>query len=116
MDNLIEAAQQAARKSYVPYTGTQRGAALLTRSGDVYTGCDVNNSNHPNNFHAEDVAVVEAVKNNHHEFVRGAVTSAPCGTCLQMFREFYDDEFEIAYLREDDELVEATLDRLLPES
>jgi cytidine deaminase len=71
------------------------GAALLTKSGRIYTGCNVENAVYPLCTCAERVAVVKAVSEGEQEFDALAVATenggAPCGSCRQTLREFGED-------------------------
>jgi len=97
-DDLLAAARDALQNAYVPYSEYPVGAAVETASGDVYTGCNVENANYSNSLHAEEVAVGEAVADGHREFTRVVVTSAardavtPCGMCRQTLAEFCSDD------------------------
>ena len=89
---LIALAQQAREYAYAAYSGFPVGAALLGRSGKVYTGCNVENAAYPLTTCAERTAVVKAVSEGEREFEAIAVVTAtgatPCGSCRQILREF----------------------------
>jgi cytidine deaminase len=97
-EDMLAAARDALQNAYVPYSEYPVGAAVETASGDVYTGCNVENANYSNSLHAEEVAVGEAVADGHREFARVVVTSAardavtPCGMCRQTLAEFCSDD------------------------
>lgn len=92
---LVAQAMQARERAYAPYSGYMVGAALLGKSGQVYTGCNVENAVYPLCICAERVAVVKAVSEGEREFVALAVATenggAPCGSCRQALREFGED-------------------------
>lgn len=92
---LVAQALQARERAYAPYSGYRVGAALLGRSGRVYTGCNVENAVYPLSTCAERAAVVKAVSEGEREFVAIAVATAnggtPCGACRQVLREFGKD-------------------------
>jgi len=94
---LMAAAEQARRASYSPYSKFAVGAALLTKSGRVVSGCNVENSSFGLACCAERTAVFKAVSEGEREFVAIAVTagagqcSAPCGACRQVLHEFAPD-------------------------
>ena len=94
-EELVARAAQAREKAYAPYSGYDVGAALLAKSGRIYTGCNVENAVYPLTTCAERVAVVKAVSEGEREFVALAVSSknggAPCGACRQTLREFGED-------------------------
>ena len=94
-EELVAQAVQARKRAYAAYSGYEVGAALLARSGRVYTGCNVENAVYPLTTCAERVAVVKAVSEGEREFVAIAVVSrnggAPCGSCRQTLLEFGAD-------------------------
>lgn len=91
---LMAEAEQARRTSYAPYSHFSVGAALLTRSGRVVHGCNVENSSFGLACCAERTAVFKAVSEGERDFVAIAVTAgpgepaAPCGACRQVLHEF----------------------------
>jgi len=89
---LIELAIEARRRAYAPYSNYQVGAALRTKSGRVYTGCNVENAAYPTGMCAERVAVFKAVSEGEREFEVLAVATSnggsPCGGCRQVLAEF----------------------------
>lgn len=89
---LIDLANQARARAYVPYSSYPVGAALRTRSGRVYTGCNIENAAYPQCICAERVAVFKAVSDGEHEFEAIVVATenggTPCGGCRQVLSEF----------------------------
>jgi cytidine deaminase len=89
---LIEMARQVRELAYAPYSHFPVGAALLGRSGRVYTGCNVENASYPLTICAEQAAITKAVSEGEREFEAIAVMTAtgatPCGACRQILREF----------------------------
>jgi len=89
---LIDLAIEARRRAYAPYSNYPVGAALRTKSGRVFTGCNVENAAYPTGMCAERVAVFKAVSEGEREFeVLAVVTSnggSPCGGCRQVLAEF----------------------------
>lgn len=91
---LMAEAEKARKSSYSPYSRFAVGAALLTKSGRVVRGCNVENSSFGLSCCAERTAVFKAVSEGEREFVAIAVTSgpgrssAPCGACRQVLHEF----------------------------
>jgi cytidine deaminase len=89
---LIEAALAARAWAYAPYSHYRVGAALLTASGRIYEGVNVENAVYPLTMCAERVAVFRAVAEGEHDFVAIAVATAnggsPCGSCRQVLSEF----------------------------
>ena len=93
-EELVAHAMEARKHAYAPYSGYKVGAALLSKSGQVYTGSNVENAVYPLTTCAERVAVVKAVSEGEREFHALAVSTknggAPCGSCRQTLREFGD--------------------------
>jgi len=89
---LIQAAIQARQWAYTPYSNYPVGAALLTASGRVYDGINVENAAYPETICAERVAVFKAVSEGEREFEAIAVVTenggSPCGACRQVLAEF----------------------------
>jgi cytidine deaminase len=94
-DKLVSLAAEARKKAHAPYSNFNVGAALLARSGRVYTGCNVENASYGLSVCAERVAVFKAVSEGEREFEAIAVVSengiTPCGACRQVLMEFGDD-------------------------
>jgi cytidine deaminase len=94
-EKLVAQAGEARQRAYAPYSGYRVGAALLTKSGRIYTGCNVENAVYPLCTCAERVAVVKAVSEGEQKFDALAVVTenggAPCGSCRQTLREFGKD-------------------------
>ena len=120
---LMLEAVAAREKSYSPYSGYRVGAALLTASGKVYLGCNIENSGYSATVCAERCAIFKAVSEGERDFVRIAVvggdgeaisgTCTPCGVCRQVMSEFCGGGFEIL-LGTPDDLRVYTLAELLP--
>jgi cytidine deaminase len=91
---LIEKAKRARLKAYAPYSNSKVGAALLTASGKVYTGANVENVSYGLTVCAERAAVQKAVNQGDKNFLKIAVVSdrnppiTPCGACRQVLSEF----------------------------
>jgi cytidine deaminase len=96
---LIETAVQARRWAYAPYSHYAVGAALLTESGKVYDGANVENAAYPTTMCAERVAVFKAVSEGERRFTAIAVVTSnggtPCGSCRQVLAEFGVDTLVI---------------------
>lgn len=90
--DLVRRAIAARRLAYVPYSSFPVGAALLTRSGKIYTGCNVENASYGLTVCAERVAIWKAVSEGETEFAAVAVATniggSPCGACRQVMAEF----------------------------
>jgi cytidine deaminase len=91
-EKLIAAAVEARKWAYAPYSNYLVGAALLTASGRIYDGVNVENAAYPSSMCAERVAVYKAVSEGEREFVAIAVSTgnsgSPCGSCRQVLAEF----------------------------
>ena len=122
---LIAAAKAAAEKAYAPYSNFFVGAALLTKSGKIYTGCNVENSSFSVTNCAERTALFSAVADGEREFSAVAIVGGengdlsspcfPCGVCRQALSEFCDRDMSILIVSKDT-YKEYTLGDLLPES
>lgn len=90
--NLVQAAIHARQQAYVPYSHYPVGAALLTRSGIVYRGANIENAAFPTTMCGERVAVFKAVSEGERQFEAIAIVTAnagmPCGSCRQVLSEF----------------------------
>ena len=97
MDRLIDAATEASRNSYSPYSSFPVGAAVLTESGRIYSGTNIENASYGASVCAERVAIFKAVSEGDMNITALAVyTNAanlafPCGLCLQVMSEFCGD-------------------------
>lgn len=117
-EKLIQTALEARKWVYAPYSNYPVGAALLTASGRVYDGVNVENAAYPNSMCAERVAVFKAVSEGELQFEAIAVVTrdggSPCGSCRQVLSEF---GLETIVLIADDQgnvISETTVDELLP--
>ena len=115
---LIELAIEARRRAYAPYSNYQVGAALRTKSGRVYTGCNVENAAYPTGMCAERVAVFKAVSEGEREFEVLAVATSnggsPCGGCRQVLAEFGLDTLVLIADGQGHLVQETTVSGLLP--
>ena len=121
---LIRLAFSAMEKAYAPYSGYKVGAALLTASGRVYTGCNIENAAYGPTVCAERCAVFKAVSVGERELVKLAVVGGkggvvsdyfvPCGVCRQVMSEFCGDDFLVIIAKTEDDYLSKTLNDLLP--
>jgi len=90
--SLIQTAILARQQAYAPYSRYPVGAALLTATGRIFSGANVENAAYPTGMCAERVAVFKAVSEGEREFIAIAVVTsnggAPCGACRQALAEF----------------------------
>ena len=120
---LMIEAQKARKKSYSPYSHYCVGAALLTKSGKIYTGCNIENSGYSATNCAERTAIFKAVSEGERDFEaiaiiggREGTTSpfcSPCGVCRQVIAEFCKKDFKIILGNEEKQQI-FTLETLLP--
>src|SRR5574342_552686 len=91
-EELAARAAEARQWAYAPYSNYPVGAALLTASGKIYDGVNVENAAYPDSICAERTAVFKAVSEGEREFTAIAVSGAegitPCGSCRQVLAEF----------------------------
>jgi len=118
---LIEKAKRARLRAYAPYSNFKVGAALLTRSGKVYTGANVENSTYGLTVCAERLAVFKAVNKGDKDFVKIVVATdrnppaTPCGACRQVLSEFAKS-LKIVCANLKGKIERYTLKELLPEA
>lgn len=90
---LIEIAQEAKKKAYAPYSNFQVGAALLSKDGRIFSGCNIENSSYGLTVCAERVAFFKAISSDVKKFKAIAIVSdfsgftSPCGACRQVLFE-----------------------------
>ena len=128
-EELVKIAYEAQKFSYSPYSGFQVGAALLTKSGKIYTGCNIENAAFSPTNCAERTAFFKAVSEGETEFEAIAIVGnkkdaspeernfcTPCGVCRQVMLEFVNPEEFLIYAGKGEEIKTFTLKELLPES
>lgn len=118
-EKLLEMAKEAQKNAYVPYSNFRVGAAVLTKSDKVYTGCNVEIASYGATNCAERTAIYKAVSEGEKEFKAIAIvgdheTTYPCGICRQVIVEFGKD-IDIIIL-DQGEMKVLTIDDLLPHS
>ena len=121
---LIEKAIAAARLAYAPYSKYHVGAALLAESGEIFTGCNIENASFGATNCAERTAFAKAISSNFRKFEAIAICGGdktnemslfyPCGVCRQWMQEFCDKTFKIIVVDDNGSIVIYTLDELLP--
>ncbi|MBO5089588.1 MAG: cytidine deaminase [Clostridia bacterium] len=122
---LMEIAVKAREMSYSPYSNFRVGAALLGKSGKVYTGCNVENAGYTPTNCAERTALFKAISEGEHEFSAIAIVGglgenisefcAPCGVCRQALSEFCDKDFRFI-LGNPKEIKVLTMEEIMPYS
>ena len=123
--SLIDTALAQRKSAYAPYSDFRVGAALLAGNGEVYTGCNIENSAYSPTNCAERTAVFKAVSEGVREFRAIRITGGPgeeepsdfcppCGVCRQVLLEFCDPDFEIILAVNREHYQVYTLDELVP--
>lgn len=127
IQELFNKAIEVRKNAYAKHTPYYVGAALLTKSGKIYTGCNIQNDG-INSICAERVAFTKALSEGNHEFSCLAVVgkplsrdyfskTLPCGYCRQFLSEYTSKDFLIyTYDDEENKLYTYRLEELLPES
>jgi cytidine deaminase len=119
---LADAAKAANAHAYAPYSHFPVGAAVLTESGDIFSGCNVENASFGLTNCAERSAVFTAIAAGHRKllacaiYVPGEKVAAPCGACRQVLREFGATMEIISTIGGTGVQLHTTLDTLLPHS
>lgn len=125
IQELIQRAMEQMRFSYVPYSNFRVGAALLTRDGKIYTGCNIENAAYGPTNCAERTAFFKAVSEGERQFDAICIVggpdgvlkgyTAPCGVCRQVMMEFCNPEtFQIILAVSTEDYRIYTLKELLP--
>lgn len=117
---------EAMGKAYAPYSKHKVGAALLTESGKIFTGCNIENASYSPTVCAERVAFFTAVAAGERSFRAIAVAGGkdgiiggafpPCGVCRQVMAEFCSPDFIILVVTGNNSFKKYTLSELLPEA
>ncbi|HET7522106.1 MAG TPA: cytidine deaminase [Bacillales bacterium] len=119
-DALIEKAKEARDYAYVPYSNFKVGAALLTKDGSVFTGCNIENAAYPMCNCAERTAMFKAVSEGKRSFRTLAVIAGtdrpvpPCGACRQVMAEFCSPDMPVILAGLNGAVRETTVEQLLP--
>jgi cytidine deaminase len=118
-DSLLKAAAEARANAYAPYSKFTVGAALLTKSNEIFSGCNVENISFGLTICAERAAVAAAVSKGHVDFLAIAIVAdskvpaMPCGACRQVLAEF-NPELKILTSTTSGERETVSLTDLLP--
>ncbi len=126
-EELLKLAFDAREKAYAPYSNWKVGAALLTKQGKVYLGCNIENSGFSSTVCAERTAFFKAVSEGEYDFDKIAIVGGdaqlgsqgyctPCGVCRQVMSEFCrPDDFEVICGKSETEYKVFKLREMLPE-
>ena len=118
---LMDKAKEASKNSYSKYSKFAVGACVLSGSGKMYSGCNVENSSYGLTICAERCAIFKAISEGEKEIKAVAIYSpnqdncAPCGACRQVIYEFAPDGKADVITEKDNELVINDIKKLLPE-
>ncbi|MFO7315598.1 MAG: cytidine deaminase [Bacilli bacterium] len=121
-NKLLEEAKVAREKAYAPYSKFSVGAALLTKSGKVFHGCNIENASFGLTNCAERTALFKAVSEGETEFQALLVVAdtknpvAPCGACRQVIAEFCPPEMPVYLANIYGDIKQTTVEQLLPSS
>ncbi len=123
LTTLEDAAREAARNAYAPYSNFSVGAALLAEDGEIYVGCNVENASFGLSNCAERSAIHAAVSDGRGRgdfsallvFVPGGTCHPPCGACRQVLSEFLLPDAPVYSACDSGEIVAWTMGELLPD-
>tara|TARA_Y100000768_G_scaffold54534_1_gene36132 strand:- start:268 stop:657 length:390 start_codon:yes stop_codon:yes gene_type:complete len=117
---LAELARETAKKAYAPYSNFRVGAALITDSGNIYTGCNIENASYPATVCGEDVAIFKAISEGETKINTIAVACIdaendtaifPCGISRQRMSEFNTENVIVVH---NDEIKKYKFEEVLP--
>ena len=117
---LIKEATDMLGKAYVPYSKFPVGAALSTKDGQIFTGCNIENASYPLTNCAERTAMFKAVSEGQRSFDYLVVTGntegpiSPCGACRQVLVEFCEPDMPVLLTNKKGKVKETTVSELLP--
>ena len=119
-EKLIHKAEEVRKNAYVPYSDFAVGAAIFCDNGNIYTGCNIENSSYGLSVCAERVALFKAISSGEKSFRALAISAGtirpipPCGACRQVLAEF-NQNLEIIMTSNSGENKTYLLSELLPE-
>ncbi|MGT2934743.1 cytidine deaminase [Streptococcus castoreus] len=120
--DLISLAIEASKHAYVPYSHFPIGAALKTKDGTIYTGCNIENASFGLTNCGERTAIFKAVSDGHKELVEIAIYGetqepvSPCGACRQVMAEFFESSSTVTLIAKNGQTLKTTVGDLLPYS
>jgi len=120
-ESLMEKAKEASKNAYAKYSNFKVGACVLTKSGNIYTGCNVENASYGLAICAERCAIFKAISNGEKEITAVAIYSPnmqncmPCGACRQVIYEFSNDGETDVITLNNEQLSVNKIGKLLPE-
>ncbi|MFC5557677.1 cytidine deaminase [Ureibacillus thermophilus] len=122
METLFEEAKKARENAYAPYSKFSVGAALITKSGKIYRGCNIENASFGLTNCAERTAIFKAVSEGERDFQALLVVAdtkdpvSPCGACRQVLAEFCPPTMPVYLANVNGNIEQTTVEQLLPSS
>ncbi|HEM3938624.1 TPA: cytidine deaminase [Streptococcus suis] len=120
--DLIELAVKNSQKAYVPYSKFPVSAVLVAKTGEIFTGINIENASFGLTNCAERTAIFKAVSEGVKDFYEIIIYGetekpiSPCGACRQVMAEFFDKDLKVTLVAKDKSTVEMTVGELLPYS
>ncbi|MGQ7508794.1 cytidine deaminase [Streptococcus suis] len=120
--NLIELAVKNSQKAYVPYSKFPVSAVLVAKTGEIFTGVNIENASFGLTNCAERTAIFKAISEGVKDFSEIIIFGetekpiSPCGACRQVMAEFFDKDLKVTLVAKDKSTVEMTVGELLPYS
>lgn len=120
--NLIELVVDNSKYAYVPYSHFPVSAILVTKSGELYSGVNIENASFGLTNCAERTAIFKAISEGVRDFseiiIYGETEKpiSPCGACRQVMAEFFDEDLKVTLVAKDKSTVVMTVGELLPYS
>ncbi|WP_449455362.1 cytidine deaminase [Streptococcus suis] len=120
--DLIELAVKNSQKAYVPYSKFPVSAVLVVKTGEIFTGVNIENASFGLTNCAERTAIFKAISEGVKDFseiiIYGETEKpiSPCGACRQVMAEFFDKDLKVTLVAKDKSTVEMTVGELLPYS
>ncbi|MDG3132404.1 cytidine deaminase [Streptococcus suis] len=120
--DLIELAVKNSQKAYVPYSKFPVSAVLVAKTGEIFTGVNIENASFGLTNCAERTAIFKAISEGVKDFseiiIYGETEKpiSPCGACRQVMAEFFDKDLKVTLVAKDKSTVEMTVGELLPYS
>lgn len=123
-EDVIEIAKRVRKNAYAPYSNYYVGCALKCKSGNIYSGCNIENLG-IQSICAERVAFAKAISEGEKEFeyiivcggasLNNLENATPCGYCRQFISEFVDEKFRVYVVSENNKITEYSIVELLPD-
>lgn len=120
--NLVNLAKEAQKNAYAPYSKYKVGAAVLCKTGKIFTGCNVENASYGLTNCAERTAIFKAVSEGYKDFEAIAIITPkeryakPCGACRQVMAEFMTDEADIILANKGADFIVKKLKDIFPDA